>query len=464
MRAPTVWPLLRQMFPSPWLSGLGVVMCLAALGLLALAGRIPDADMPVFVLQGAALVAGGWWLLLGSPLCLLVCQMVPLRLPGIARTLRLGVLLHLVLSIGLPWLVLYRWLPAGVDATMLAAALWLGAATGLLIISMPMALPVVPLCIILADGAVVADPAWCGLLGAVALGLSALAWRWQLGRSRSALWAPAGVALGGSPLQLARLVQQLPVEHRRPGRDGQPVSAVRVAGRDLLAAFLGPSCQTLRQLYGRRGRWWVYLVFGGVSLALLGAAAFWPQQAAGGGVFLAAAMAGILSMVATKPVSRMVDWERQGLAGLAELQLVPGMPSAPHLPAAFMRQMVRCLGERLALVALTLGAAAGLAYAPRAGWLWWWAGLAGLCLVQGLASAWLALQARSRSRWWVGVTAIAAALAIFTNVHMLAYGRPLTAAWLLLWAGWMALAGMVFWGLARRAARGAEGLAGKPVY
>lgn len=461
MKAPKRWPLLRHVFPSPWLGVLGVVLCLAALGLLAFAGRIPDADAPQFFLQGAALVAGGWWLLMGSPLCLLACQMVPLRLPGIARTLRWGVLLHLALSIGLPWLVLCRWLPAGVDAATLAAALWLGSATGLLVISMPMALPVVPLCIVLADGAVVADPAWCGLLGAVALGLSALAWRWQLGRSRSALWAPAGVALGGSPLQLARLVQQMPAGHRRAGQTRTQVPAVRVAGGYLLAAFLGPSCQTLRQLYGRRGRWWAYLVFGGVSLALLGAAAIWPPQAAGDGVFLAAAMAGILPMVATKPVSRLVDWERQGLA---ELQLTPGMPSAPRLPAAFMRQMVRCLGERLALAALTLGAAAGLAYELRAGWLWWWAGLAGLCLVQGLASAWLALQARSRSRRWVAVTAITAALAIFTNVHMLAYGRPLTAAWLLLWAGWMALAGLVFQGLARRAACGAEGLAGKPVY
>lgn len=446
MKALKGLPLVRHMFPELRLSALGAVLCAFVLGLLAFAGRIPRGEVPLFFLQGAALVAGGWWLLMAAPLCLLACRMAPLRLPGIGRILRRGVLLHLALSIGLPLGVLCWWLPPGVDALALAAALWLGSATGWLIVSMPMAVPVVPLAILLADGALLADPVGCGLLGALALCLSGLAWRWQLGRSQPALWAPTGVALAGSPLQLLRLAQQLPEAHGR----ADPVSPVtpdaRMEGRDLLAALLGPSCQTLRQLYGRRGRWWVYLVLGGTTLALLAGAGFWPPDAAGGGVFLAAATAGLLPMLATRPAARLAHLQRHGLA---ELQLTPGMPAPARLPEVLMRQMLCCLGERLALAALALAGAVGLAYEPRAGWLGWWAGLAGLSLAHGLASAWLAWRGHGRSRWWLGVAALAPVLAIFANVHMLAHGRPLTVSGLVLGGAWVLLAGLVCLGLSR---------------
>lgn len=446
MRALKGLPLLRHAFPELRLSALGGLLCAAALGLLAFAGTLPQGDAPLFFLQGAALVAGAWWLLMAAPLCLLACRMAPLRLPGIGRLLRRGVLLHLAFSIGLPLGVLYWWLPAGVDAVALVAALWLGSATGWLIVSMPMAVPVVPLAIVLADGSLVADPAWCGLLGAVALCLAGLAWRWQLGRTRSALWVPTGVALADSPLQLVRLAQQLPGADRRADQASPAKPAAGMAGPDLLAALLGPACQTLRQLYGRRGRWLVYLAFGGVSLALLVGAAFWPPDAAGDGVFLAAATAGLLPMLATRPAARLADLRRHGLA---ELQLTPGMPAPARLPEALMRQMLCCLGERLALAALALACAVGLAYELRAGWLGWWAGLVGLSLAHGLASAWLAWRGHSRSRWWLGMTALATALAIFANVHILAQGRPLPAYGLVLGGSWVVLAGLVFLGLAR---------------
>ncbi|WP_159918087.1 hypothetical protein [Pantoea sp. 18069] len=453
MKAQTGWPFARHVFPGAWPSALGAVLCVAALGLLTLAGRLPDEEAPRFYLQGAAMVAAGWWLLLGSRLCALVYQMAPLRLPGVWRTLWRGALLHLAASMALPLSILGWCLPAGVEASALVAALWLGSAAGMLIVSMPMAIPIVPLVIIMADWDAVVSPLFCTVIGALALCLSGLAWRWQLGRTRPALLAPFGVELGGSPLQLLPLLQQQSWSHKRTGNRASRVRpAARAAGLDLLAAFLGPSCQTLRQLYGRRGQWLTYLVFLGGAFALLVGTALWWPESEGGGVFFAAMMAGSLPMVMLKPAARLMALRRAQSAGLAELLLTPGMPPAAQLPAALMRQVLRCLGERLALVGGTFALLASLAYAVGPAWLSWWAGLVIAMLLLGCATAWLAWHGQNLNWWWSGTLALGLMLAIGSNVHMLAYANPVNGHWCLAWAGWVMLAVLVFWRLQRRGA------------
>ena len=95
--------------------------------------------------------------------------------------------------------------------------------------------------------------------------------------------APFGVELGSSPLQLLRLVQQQPSSVARSAdQASRRNSATRTTGRDLLAAFLGPSCQTVRQFYGTRGRWLTYLIFFGGALALLGWPFIWSEARNGG--------------------------------------------------------------------------------------------------------------------------------------------------------------------------------------
>jgi len=71
-----------------------------------------------------------------------------------------------------------------------------------------MAIPLVSLALIVLDWSAVVDPVLCGLLGCAALLLSALAWRWQQGDIRSALLAPMGVELGGSPVQWLHLLRE----------------------------------------------------------------------------------------------------------------------------------------------------------------------------------------------------------------------------------------------------------------
>lgn len=452
MTARTGWTFVRHVFPGPWLSALGAVLCMTTLGLLAFAAaRIPDGGMPLFFLQGAALIAAGWWLLLGSRLCSLVYRMVPLRLPGIARTLRRGVLLHLLLSIGLPLLALSWWQPTGVDGWNLAGALWLGSSVGLLIVSMPMAIPLVPLALIALDWSAVADPALCGLLGSAALLLSALAWRWQLGGIRSAFLAPMGVELGGSPLQWLQLLREQPSASalaHAPHGTGRRQPVPPSSSLDLLAACLGPSCQTFRQLYGRRGQWLTYLIFACTTLALLVGARLLP--AGGDNNVLAVMLAAALMLAVQSPANRLLALQRQRRGELATLQLIPGMPPAADLPVALMRQIVRCLGERVALMALALPAAAALSYSFGWDWLVWWACLALLALAQGVASAWLAWHGQSRNWWWVGTLTLGTILAIATNVHWLTSARPQPLLWFMVWAGWITLAVVVFGSLQRR--------------
>ena len=209
-----------------------------------------------------------------------------------------------------------------------------------------------------------------------------------------------------------------------------------------LAAFLGPSCQTLRQLYGRGGQWLTYLVFGGVTLALLAWAALARPQDAQEGVFLACMMGAILPLVLLRPAYRLAAVRRS--CGTERSAPLPGMRRGADLQAALVAQILRCLVERLALLACALPAVAGLTYVIRAEWLLFWAGLAGVMLLLAGATAWLAWQGQRRNRWWAGVIALGVALSIATNVHMLAQGQPLGARWLAAWAGWMLLAAAVF--------------------
>lgn len=228
------------------------------------------------------------------------------------------------------------------------------------------------------------------------------------------------------------------------------------APSELLAAFLGPSCQTLRQLYGRGGQWLTYLVFAGVTLALLAWAGHLRPQDAQEGVFLACMMGAILPLVLLRPADRLAVVRHSW--GPDRSAPVPGMPGDADLQGALVPQILRCLVERLALLACALPAIAGLTYVIRSEWLLFWAGLAGVMLLLAGATAWLAWQGQRRNRWWSGMIALGVALSIASNVHMLAHGQPLDARWLVAWAGWMLLAAAVFWRIQRQGA----GCATKP--
>lgn len=453
MRARAVWPLVRQVFPEAGFSALGLALCLALLTLLAALGRLGSDDVPQAYLLGGAWVAALWWLLLGGRLCALAYQMTALRLPGVQRLVWRGALVHGAGSTLVPLAVLAGFAPTGIDLLTLFAALCLGSALGLLAMSMPMLVPLVPLLLIAGDFSVVANPQACAVLALLALCLTALVWRWQLARMRHAHCAPLGVALSGSELGLANLLRPVGSQPQcAAGRDTTataPVARTRVTGPDLLAAWLGPTCQTMRQLYGRKGQVLTYLVFAGVGAAALAWGLFWPPRRESG-VFLAVLIA-VAPFLALKPALRLVQLRQDRSAALAELQLTPGLPAAAQLSRAVMRQMLYCLSERFLLLGWIMPAIATPAYGLQVPWLLHWLGMLVAGLLFGLAWVWLAWHGQGRRWIWSAVAFVGLALALATNVRSLVHARALDGDWALAWAAWAVLAAVVFHWLRRRA-------------
>lgn len=372
---------LRWMLPTPWLSVAGLALFVAALVFSPLIGRTHgDIGYPLVTAQGWALASAGWGVLLGTRLCNLAYGMIRLRLPGIPRTLARGAVLNLLLSFGLPLLGLLAWQPPGINDAMLMGALWLGATLGLLLVSLPLPVTVLALLIIGLSPGAVHSPLLSVGFGTLAVLLAGLAWRWQLGATRSAWMMPLGVALDGrfehllQPAAKARSVTH-PANTRKPG--AQPTG-------DRLAALLGPVFQTLRQQYGRRAQGWSYLGFiatTGFILWLQG------QQTAG---FVSCMAIASLVLVASQPSRVLAPLRSSGHATLAELHLLPGLPDRVQLPRAMAAQLLASQGEKLLIVGLTMGALGTTWPRLNAAWL---LGLAGFTLLLLLFALWMALLA-----------------------------------------------------------------------
>lgn len=371
---------LRWALPAPWHTALGVALFMAALVFSALVGSTHgNTSAPLVTAQGWALASTGWWLLLGPRLCNLAYGMIRLRLPGIPGTLAGGVALHLLLGMGLPLLGLLAWQPSNHSFALLLGAVWLGASAGLLLVSLPLPLLVAPLLAIGLGPGVVHDPVLSAAVGAWALLLAGLAWRWQLASLHSAWMMPLGVALEGSYEHLLRLPARLrtacPPQHRLRHR--------RTA-TDHLAATLGPAFQTLRQHYGRRGQCLGYLIFiatTGLILWLQG------QQTS---MFVSGMAIISLVMLASQPARTLANLHARDRATLAELRLLPGLPAAAQLPGAVARQLLSSMAEKLLVVTLTM-AALGTTW-PQLN-IAWLLGLAGFSLLLLVFALWMTLLA-----------------------------------------------------------------------
>lgn len=415
---------LRWTLPTAWLRAVGLALFVTGLILSALVGRTyGEASFPLITAQGWALATSAWALLLGTRLCNLAYSMVRLRVPGIPRTLARGAALHLLLSIGLPLLGLLAWQPAGISNLLLMAAVWLGATAGLLLVSLPLPLSMVALLIVGLSPGTLHAPLLSTGLGVLAVLLASLAWRWQLGAIRSTWMMPLGAALEGSFEHLL-----LPFARARTATHRTQIRALRPrpAG-DRLSAILGPVFQTLRQQYGRRGQWLGYLIFSactGFILWLQG-----QQQA----IFVSGMASFTLVMLASQPARTLANLRTRSRATLAELLLIPGLPSPSQLPRAMARQLLASQGEKLLIVALTM-AALGTTW-PRLN-VAWLLGLAGFTLLLLVFALWMALLA-----WhWPGKPALrvasigvmmTAGIASSTMLHL--HG-DLPAPWMTGWA------------------------------
>lgn len=386
---------------------LGAVLLVAFLGLTSLPMHQSAAPKwRMFQLQTWAMSGLLWWLLLGLPLVQSLHHMAALRLPGAWGVLLRGLALHGVLAVALPTLVAWWWPTpafARVDITAVAAALWLGWACGVLLISLPV--PLLPLAV----GPLALcwnhlHQPWVSTAGGgLALLLLWGLWRWRLQGLHSPLLVPFGAWVAGSPMLLLERLQDAAAWPRaRRDLHGQGAAgyaqAVRpVQGRDLLAAMLGPGCQTFRQIWGRKGRVLVWLGAAAIVAVFLIMLHRWPTMSNSFLLYFVIVMAvsinggaeGLRAMREAKSAQR------------ADLFLLPGMPPRSHLERAVMRQVFLALGERLLLICL-MGLAL-LHFSPATASGWWLLGVAVFCLAEGMQSAWLAWHGGQRHWLWASL-------------------------------------------------------------
>lgn len=138
-----------------------------------------------------------------------------------------------------------------------------------------------------------------------------------------------------------------------------------------LSTTLGPTCQTLRQQYGRRGQWLGYL------LATLTVVFIFALQAAQQASFVSAMASISLVLIASQPgsaVARLRNQAPDRLAGIA--------------PAALARQILRAMGERMLIIGPTMAALGTQWPHLNAPWL---LGLASFCGLMLAFALWLAL-------------------------------------------------------------------------
>lgn len=441
--------LVRNVLPAGWLPVVATLLCLALFGMLAIASHIEQVEEASDYLSAAAFVSGFWWLLQGTRLCALIYRMSALHLPKVGHTLLRGGVLHLSASIALPLMVLPWTMPQSVDALALLGAVCLGSALGLLALSMPAAVPVVPVIVVATDWHfLLSDGSLSLLLALVTLGAVGLLWRWQLTGVRHSLMVPFGALLDGVSLQrpTARTFNrtQAPQQSVHAKRTKNPSHRER---QDVLAALLGPYCQTFRQLYGQGIASMVYLVYVTCSLGLIFWTIYWPHGR-NEAVFFAVMGASAFAAVMERPAYRLLALQRKRSAGLDELILTPGLPDSKKLARAVSRQVWWCLLERGILVSLALAALCAMAYPVSLAWVIWWTCFSAMLLLHGLANASLAWQGHARHWAWNSVNFSGIALACATN-FLFAKGLHLPGFWLLVWATWIAVASSTFWWLRR---------------
>ncbi|MDR6713413.1 hypothetical protein J2W83_003021 [Pseudomonas hunanensis] len=332
---------LSPLLLSPWLFGLGVLVQTATLyaaSLLSNLGPLREGSLawPVAWAMAALL----WWLMHAPRLCATADRLIRLRAPGVVRTLAPALLLHLGLSMVLPWICLLVWPPES-DPLQLVAALWLGAATGALMMSMPIVLGFVPAMLIGYGWPIVADPLASAALGTLVWLMTAWLWFAHARRPRNTTWMPAGATFQRTESTVWRQADHA---------GQQPAEACLDQRRlDNMAAVLGRSCQTLRQIYGWRG-WALF------HLWVLATCAFvlWLGPTYDDG-FLFASQVFCMVFIVLQPSRALAQLHAQRRAAWADLYVLPGLPAAGQLQAAIMRQVRRSMAERgLAMAALAL--------------------------------------------------------------------------------------------------------------
>jgi hypothetical protein len=338
---------LKPLFGGSWLLAVGALCYVLTLVLGVSFGLHAPADPTSLAWPFTwAAAAALWWLLQGPRLFNLISNMIALRAPKVRRTLLGAIGLHMVLSIGPPLMCLVLWPAASQHLPQLAAALWLGSCFGLLTISMPWALNFIPAALLSLYWPVLANPGQSALIGVLALLLTWALWHYHSQRPRTKLMTPLGVAL--NELTLASPGPGKAHAAAAPDVLNTTTPDQNYRHQERMAALLGRSCQTIEQIYGKRGQYLMYL-----ALACVMTFVYWIEPDYNSG-FLAMWVAVLLVWTPLQPIGTLIDLHGRSRATLTALLLTPGLPPREQMQATLLRQLRSSLLERQVLMTLLL--------------------------------------------------------------------------------------------------------------
>lgn len=338
---------LKPLFFRSWLLAVGALCYVLTLAIgVSLWHLAPEDQTSLAWPFTWAVAAALWWLFHGPRLCNLTANMIALRAPKVRRTLLGAIGMHMALSIAPPLICLVLWPTASHHLPQLAAALWLGSCFGLLTISMPWALNFIPVTLLSLYWPVLANPGQSALLGVLALLLTWALWQYHLQRPRTQLMTPLGVALSG--LTFGSPGTGKASTAAAPGVVSSSAPHQNQQCQERIAALLGRSCQTIEQIYGKRGQYLMYLALASVMTFV-----YWIEPNYNSG-FLAMWVAALLVWTPMQPIGTLIDLHGRNRATLAELLLAPGLPPREQLQASLLRQLRSSLLERQVLMTLLL--------------------------------------------------------------------------------------------------------------
>ncbi|MEG0862524.1 MAG: hypothetical protein RSD81_16670 [Pseudomonas sp.] len=404
---------LKPLFFGSWLPAVGSLCYVLTLAIgVSLWHRAPEDPASLAWPFTWAVAAALWWLFHGPRLCSLTLNMVALRAPKVRRTLLRTMGTHMALSIAPPLLCLALWPTASHHLPQLAAALWLGSCFGLLTISMPWALNFIPVTLLTLYWPVLGNPGQSALLGVLALLLTWALWHYHSQRPRTKLMTPLGAALNaftlGSPGPgKARAAAA-------PGARNSTIPDQNHRHQERMATLLGRSCQTLEQMYGKRGQYLMYLALASVMTFV-----YWIEPDYNSG-FLAMWVAALLVWSPLQPIGTLIDLHGRNRATLAELLLAPGLPPREQLQATLLRQLRSSLLERQVLMTLLLIAMGINNHSPGLHRPLAAIALSALMLALSLGLARLAWRgALSKYQWGMGTALLMASIYIGTLMFII---------------------------------------------
>ncbi|MDD0973885.1 hypothetical protein [Pseudomonas fontis] len=293
-----------------------------------------------------------WWAVLGNGLLRAIWDRSSLRLPGTQRALSQGILLHLLLSIGVPLLALSLTRPDGATALTQVGALWLGSTFGLLFFSSPILFSLVPSTVLALSikAGHIANPAYCALLGGLALLGTAGLWYRHLKHPLAPQGLPLGVYLSISKTDSYPRLEKL-LDSCAPDWLTRSFQAPARSSQDRVASVLGPLHQTFRQQMGRTGQYLTYLVVAGLFGAALWEQLHTPNTPSLLNYPVASLALVVLALAPPVLVARLHTTAR---STLAELLLTPGMPQRSQMAHSIMHLYLVATTERLVLSSLLL--------------------------------------------------------------------------------------------------------------